>query len=313
MTSRAAQRRPRPGQGRHPVPPQETVDTVKALATWMTWKCAVVDIPLGGGKGGVICDLHNLSQREQEQICRGWIRQGVEERGPAGRRAGARRDDLRPAHALDARRVRANPRREAARLHHRQAAGHGQSPGPDGSHRLRRDLLRPRTASSWASTSRRPRRPCRASATWPSTPSSCSTSTAAKSCACPAGTSMTRLPIPSRKRTASTWTSCWASPTGSAASTRRRPPRPVTQVLPGNAWIEQDVDILIPAALENQVNAETVKLIKPSVKMISRRRQRSHHAGSRRGHQVPRIFVIPDFLANAGGVPAATSSRSSAT
>ena len=41
--------------------PQETVDTVRALATWMTWKCAVVDIPLGGGKGGVICDPHDLS------------------------------------------------------------------------------------------------------------------------------------------------------------------------------------------------------------------------------------------------------------
>ena len=55
--------------------PQETLDTVRALATWMTWKCAVVDIPLGGGKGGVICDPHNLSAREQEQICRGWVRQ----------------------------------------------------------------------------------------------------------------------------------------------------------------------------------------------------------------------------------------------
>ena len=55
--------------------PQETVDTVRALAMWMTWKCAVVDIPLGGGKGGVICDPHHLSMREQEQICRGWVRQ----------------------------------------------------------------------------------------------------------------------------------------------------------------------------------------------------------------------------------------------
>ena len=62
--------------------PQETIDTVKALATWMTWKCAVVNIPLGGGKGGVICDPHNLSMREQELICRGWVRQMAKNVGP---------------------------------------------------------------------------------------------------------------------------------------------------------------------------------------------------------------------------------------
>ena len=62
--------------------PHETVDTVRALAMWMTWKCAVVDIPLGGGKGGVICDPHNLSDREQEAICRGWVRQVVLNVGP---------------------------------------------------------------------------------------------------------------------------------------------------------------------------------------------------------------------------------------
>ena len=39
----------------------------------MTWKCAVADIPLGGGKGGVICDPSALSPAEKEQICRGWV------------------------------------------------------------------------------------------------------------------------------------------------------------------------------------------------------------------------------------------------
>jgi glutamate dehydrogenase (NAD(P)+) len=62
--------------------PHETADTVRALAMWMTWKCAVVDIPLGGGKGGVICDPHHLSAREQEGICRGWIRQVAKNVGP---------------------------------------------------------------------------------------------------------------------------------------------------------------------------------------------------------------------------------------
>ena len=62
--------------------PQETVDTIKALSMWMTWKCAVVDIPLGGGKGGVICDPHKLSMSEQERLCRGYVRQLAKNIGP---------------------------------------------------------------------------------------------------------------------------------------------------------------------------------------------------------------------------------------
>jgi len=54
--------------------PDETIDTVKALAAWMTWKCAVVDIPYGGGKGGVICNPKELSQGEIERVSRGFIR-----------------------------------------------------------------------------------------------------------------------------------------------------------------------------------------------------------------------------------------------
>lgn len=54
--------------------PDETVDTVRALAAWMTWKTAVVDIPLGGGKGGVICDPKKLSRGELERLSRGYIR-----------------------------------------------------------------------------------------------------------------------------------------------------------------------------------------------------------------------------------------------
>ena len=53
--------------------PAETIDTVRARATWMTWKCAVADIPLGGGKGGVVVDPATLSVAEKERLCRGWM------------------------------------------------------------------------------------------------------------------------------------------------------------------------------------------------------------------------------------------------
>ncbi|MEM8885159.1 MAG: Glu/Leu/Phe/Val dehydrogenase [Planctomycetota bacterium] len=54
--------------------PDETIDTVRALAAWMTWKTAVVDIPLGGGKGGITCNPKELSMGEQERLARGYIR-----------------------------------------------------------------------------------------------------------------------------------------------------------------------------------------------------------------------------------------------
>jgi glutamate dehydrogenase (NAD(P)+) len=54
--------------------PTETIDTVRALAAWMTWKTAVVDIPLGGGKGGIICDPKSMSKTELERLSRAYIR-----------------------------------------------------------------------------------------------------------------------------------------------------------------------------------------------------------------------------------------------
>ncbi len=54
--------------------PKETIDTVRALAAWMTWKTAVADVPLGGGKGGVICNPRDLSMPELERLSRGYMR-----------------------------------------------------------------------------------------------------------------------------------------------------------------------------------------------------------------------------------------------
>ncbi len=55
--------------------PEETVDTVRALGAWMVWKTALLDLPLGGAKGGVICNPKQLSERELENICRAYIAQ----------------------------------------------------------------------------------------------------------------------------------------------------------------------------------------------------------------------------------------------
>jgi len=68
--------------------PDETIDTVRALAAWMTWKTSVVDIPLGGGKGGIICNPKELSLGELERLSRAYIRQvgrilGLEKDVPA--------------------------------------------------------------------------------------------------------------------------------------------------------------------------------------------------------------------------------------
>ncbi|SHF36899.1 glutamate dehydrogenase (NAD/NADP) [Desulfacinum infernum DSM 9756] len=54
--------------------PDETLDTVRALAAWMTWKTSVVDIPLGGGKGGIVCNPKELSETEKERLARAYIR-----------------------------------------------------------------------------------------------------------------------------------------------------------------------------------------------------------------------------------------------
>ncbi|HVO39782.1 MAG TPA: Glu/Leu/Phe/Val dehydrogenase [Spirochaetia bacterium] len=54
--------------------PDETIDTVRALSAWMTWKTAVVDLPLGGGKGGIICNPKEMSAGEKERLARAYIR-----------------------------------------------------------------------------------------------------------------------------------------------------------------------------------------------------------------------------------------------
>jgi len=54
--------------------PEQNIDTVRSLAAWMTWKTAVVDIPLGGGKGAIICNPKEMSEREKQRLARAYMR-----------------------------------------------------------------------------------------------------------------------------------------------------------------------------------------------------------------------------------------------
>jgi glutamate dehydrogenase (NAD(P)+) len=71
-----------PGKGGIRYAPEVTLDEVRALASWMTWKCAVVNIPFGGAKGGIICDPKNMSRGELERMTRRYTSELIEFIGP---------------------------------------------------------------------------------------------------------------------------------------------------------------------------------------------------------------------------------------
>jgi len=282
--------------------PQETLDTVRALATWMTWKCAVVDIPLGGGKGGVICDPHHLSQREQEQICRGWVRQLARNVGPVA--------DVPAPDVMTSGQHMLWMLDEFEQIHGGHYPGFitGKPVGMGGS-----EGRTEATGYGVVFTIREALKEMGLDV--------------AKTRASVQGfgnVAQYAIRLYTQIGGTVTCVACWDQTDQAAYSFRRESGVDADQlvsisdrfggidkakakglgyeVLPGDAWLEQPVEILIPAALENQIRADNAPKIHQKVKVLAEGANGPTTPEADTILQEKGIFVIPDFLANAGGV-----------
>jgi glutamate dehydrogenase len=282
--------------------PQETIDTVRALAMWMTWKCSVVDIPLGGGKGGVICDPHNLSEREQEQICRGWIRQMVRNVGPF--------TDVPAPDVMTSGQHMLWMLDEYEKIRGERYPGMitGKPVGMGGS--------LGRTEATGYGVVYTVREALREMGIKPE-----NTTASFQGFG---NVSQYALQLYQQIGGKPICVSCWDQHDQTSYTFRKKEGIDVKalmgitdrfggidkgkakdigyEILPGDAWIEQDVDILFPCAIEHQITDANVGKIGKNVKIIAEGANGPTTPEADKVIQQRGIFIIPDFLANAGGV-----------
>jgi glutamate dehydrogenase (NAD(P)+) len=291
-----------PGKGGIRFHPQETVDTVRALAMWMTWKCAVVNIPLGGSKGGVICSPHNLSQREQEQLCRAWVRAVARDVGP-----------VRDVPAPD---VMTNAQHMLWMLDEFERIHGGQYPGFITGKPVGMGGSLGRTEATGYGVVFTMREALKQLNVRPQ-----DTTAAVQGFG---NVAQYAIELYQQLGGKVMCVACWDEK-DQQAYTYRKPdgvelaalrgiadrfgtldPKKAAALgyerLPGEAWLEQDVDILIPAALEHSITGDNVAQLSKRVRLIAEGANgpttpQADHVLQERG-----VFVIPDFLANAGGV-----------
>jgi len=283
--------------------PQETIDTVRALSMWMTWKCAVANIPLGGGKGGVICDPHNLSLGEQERLCRGWVRQ-------VARNIGPEMDIPAPD-------VMTNSKHMLWMLDEYEAVtGGNRHPGTITGKPVGMGGSQGRTQATGYGLIYTLREALKELGIRPQ-----DTTASVQGFG---NVAQYAVDLYHQIGGKTVCVSSWDQQDQTSYSFFRKDGIDLEElrgisdlfggvdkdaakdlgysVLDGSAWIEQDVDILMPCALENQVNGDTVDRISSMVKVV---------AEGANGPTTPEadvvlkdkgVFIIPDFLANAGGV-----------
>ena len=282
--------------------PLETIDTIRALAMWMTWKCAVTKLPLGGSSSGVACDPNILSPKEQERICRGFVRKIAHITGPE-------LDVLGPDmmtgpqqmlwmldeyEAILGRKspgfITGKPLSQAGSKGRKEACGYGvmitvrealkdlgiavekttasiQGFGNVGQHAaLLFDQMGGRITciSCWNHND--------------------------------------RTTYAFYKKTGINLQEVLGITNVFGEIDRSKAESLGYECLPGDAWIEQDVDILVPAAVENQIRMDNIERISRSVKIIAEAANGPTDLECDPFLNQRGILVIPDILANAGGV-----------
>jgi len=282
--------------------PLETADGMKALAMWMTWKCSVVDIPLGGGKGGVVCDPHHLSLREQEQVCRGWVRQLARDIGP-----------FRDVPAPD---VMTNAQHMLWMLDEYETITGAKYPGFITGKPVDMGGSLGRTEATGYGVVFTVREALRQMGI------KMENTTASVQGFGNVAQYAIRLYHQLGGKTLCV--ACWDQSDQVSYAYRRKEGIDLEELigitdrfggidktkaqdlgyeqLPGDQWIEQDADILAPSALENQINEDNVSRISKRVKLIAEGANGPTTPEADKALQERDIFVIPDFLANAGGV-----------
>jgi len=282
--------------------PQETLDTVRALAMWMTWKCAVVNLPLGGAKGGVVCDPHHLSDREQEQICRGWVRQMARNLGPTT--------------DVPAPDVMTTSQHMLWMLDEFEGITGAKAPGFITGKPVSVGGSLGRTEATGYGVIFAVREALKELGIRPS-----DTTASIQGFG---NVAQYAARLYEQIGGTVTCVSCWDEQDQTSYAFRRRSGVQIDElagisdrfggidrskaqdlgyeILPGEDWLKQDVDILIPAAMENQITAENADQINNRVRILAEGANGPTTTDADDLLRGRDLLVIPDFLANAGGV-----------
>jgi glutamate dehydrogenase len=283
--------------------PAETIDTIRALGTWMTWKCAVADIPLGGGKGGVVVDPATLSVTEKERLCRGYIQQIWRNIGP--------RQDVPAPDVGTSPQMMGWMMDEYSKLVGQYTPGviTGKPLGGGGS--LGRTEA---TGFGVIFTVREAMKHLKMD------PSQCVAAIQGFGNVAQYAAIGFREKLKGKVACVSYWdradrTSYTVSHpdgidprylmtiTDQYGSIDKGKARTAGYVIEdGGAWISKDVDVLIPAALEGQINSETVLQVSKRVRIVAEGANGPTTPEADEVFKARGVFVIPDFLCNAGGV-----------